>query len=450
MSPEKGSPAEDRADEIRIETQEMGPVQREVRVTVAQVRVRKAFERAYRDLGRQANVKGFRKGKVPRSVLEKLYGASVPEEIERILVNETLRDAVELAGVVPVVEPQVEAEPPSTDADFEYTLRVEIKPEIELPALDALVGKRPRVDVSEETVDERLENLREQNAPLVEEPEGTLVAEGHTITFDYSGSIDGETFAGGAAEGADLEIGSGRMMPGFEDQLVGAKPGENVTLKVHFPDDYGVDELNGKDAEFSCLVHTIRKKAVPDLDDEFAKDVGDFETIDALKNKIRSDLVAGREREADHVLRRSVIESLLSQTEFEVPPGVVERQLHSQIENMRRQFAGQMPEEILQQQLARMHEEGRENAEKRVREAYVLEVVAGEQEFSVDEDEVKAHFADLAAAQGMDADTLEKMADQQGWKPAIEAELLDKKALDFLVSKATVEEESEEDSEASR
>jgi trigger factor len=444
-SAKKGDAAADVADEIQIATEDVSAVVRSIGVKVSQARVSRAFEKTYRDLGRTATVRGFRKGKVPRTVLEKLYGASIPEEIERVLVQETIQAAIEKSGLTPLVQPEVEAGTPQANAEFEYTLRIEVKPEIELPELSGLPATAPKIEVKDEEIDEELERMRQSNAPWIEEGEDVVVENGHKVTFDYEGKVDGELFEGGAAENTELEIGAGRMIPGFEEGLLGARAGEDVTLKVRFPDDYGAEHLAGKDAEFSCKVHTIRRQQVPELDDEFAKDVGEFENLDALREKIHGDFTERAESAAESAVQRSVMDSLLERTQFEVPPGVVEQQLNSQIQSMQQQFQGQIPPDILQQQLQRMREEGRGSAERRVRESLVLEAIVKAKEFEVSEEDIDARFAEMAEGQGMEVSQLKKMAAEQGWGEAIAAELLDKKALDFLASEATVEEEKVEE-----
>jgi trigger factor len=215
-----------------------------------------------------------------------------------------------------------------------------------------------------------------------------------------------------------------------------------VTLKVQFPADYGAENLAGKDAEFACTVHTIKAKVVPELDDEFAKDLGDdFDTLDQLRSKLGDDQLQRKERTATSAKQKTVMDSLLERTDFDVPPGIVERQLNNQLQQMAQQFQGQLPPDVLQQQLGRMREEGRESAERRVRESLVLEAVIKAQSLEAGEEEVEARFNEMAEAQGMDVKQVKEMAASQGWGPAIEAEVLDQKALDFLVSKATVEEE---------
>jgi trigger factor len=428
------------AGDFRIETTENSSVVRTLSVVVDAARVKKAFDRAYRDLARSAQVKGFRKGKVPRSVLVRLFGASVAEEIERTLVSETLADAVELAELSPVSEPEIEADIPSADSDFRYSARIEIKPEIELPDPTRLSGKRPVVEVGDEEVEAELDSLRQRNAPLVEEPDSAVAAEGHVLNIDFTGRIDGVEFEGGSGKNVAIELGSGQMVSGFEDQLLGARAGENRELLVTFPEDYQAEKLRGKQAVFSVQVLNLRRRQVPDLDDEFAKDLGDFETLDQLRERMRSDLDSGRRRQAESVLRRTLMDSLIAETDFEVPAGMVERQLQRQLRAMQQQFQGQVPEAMLNAQLSRIHEEGRPAAERRVREMLLLEAVARSRDISASDEEVDARLDELAETQGVESSRFRQLAREQDWIDAIRAELVDQKALDFLVAEAKVEE----------
>jgi len=424
--------------DVRVETEQTGPVVRTLTVEVEPSRVRKAFDRAYRELGRSAQIRGFRRGKVPRSVLEKLYGASVAEEIERMLVAETLPEAVERAEVVPVAEPDIDAPTPQPDAAFRYTARVEVKPEIALPELGGLPARKPAVEVSDDDVEQEVERLRQERAALVEEGEQVPAAEGHTLQIDFVGRIDGQPFEGGSGRDVSVELGAGRMVPGFEEQLVGSRAGDDVQVSVHFPDDYGSEALRGKQAVFDVHVGSVRRREVPELDDEFAKDVGDFEDLSQLRDRIREELHAAREREAQSTLHRSLLDALIERTPFDVPPGMVERQLQEQARQLHRTFQGQLPEEVLHAQIARMREEGREPAERRVREILLLEAVAREREVEVGDEEVDARLDEMAASRGMDAGTLRKLAREQGLEEAVRGEVRERKALELLVSEAEV------------
>ena len=431
---EAGSAKED----IRVECSETSSVLRSVRVEVDAARVGKAFDSAYGELRKTASIKGFRPGKVPRSVLERLYGASMPDQVERVLVSETLASAIETAEVMPVSEPDIDAERPEPGSPFCYTAHVEVKPQIELPDLSQVEGRKPIVLVGDDEVEAELESQREKAIKWVEEPEEIAAADGHSLTMNFVGRIDGEVFQGGSGDGVNLELGTGSMIPGFEDQLVGVKAGESRQLEVTFPDDYGPEELNGKPATFDCEVTAVRRKELPELDDDFAKDLGDFENLDAFRAQLRGDLEGTRNESAARALDRSLMDSLIELCDFEVPPGVVQGQLESQMQSMHRQFQGRVPEDVLHEQLRRMQEDGRPMAERRVREMLLVDAIAGDQSMEVSPEEVDGRLEEMASGQGMDLEQIRSMAKSQNWLPAVEQEVRERKVYAHLAECAKI------------
>ncbi len=430
--------AEGQSD-IKIETNEISAVVREISVEVDVKRVDAAYGQVLNQLRRTANVKGFRKGKVPATVIRQMYGENLGEEIERQLVRETLSDAVELAELEPVVEPQIEADAPSEGKAFTYKARIEIKPTIELPELSALAGERPRVEVGDDELLLELEKLRERGVAWVEEDEEVIAADGHQVTIDFVGTLDGVEFEGGSATGVDLELGSGRMIPGFEEGLVGAKSGEDRDLNVTFPAEYGNDELSGKDAIFAAKVTAIKRKEMPELDDDFAKDLGEeFETLDDVRAKIKEGLVTQRQHASDHALHKSLLDDLLTRSSFEVPPTMVERQLESQLQQFEEQMKNRVPEPDLRARMAQMREEGWDEAKRRVQEGLLLEAVGKSTGVEATDAEIDARLDEMAEGQGVDPKMMHDMAEAQGWRPAVGAEVMDRKALEQLVEAASI------------
>jgi len=366
----------------------------------------------------------------------------VAEDLERSLVAETLPAAVEQAGVEPVAEPSVDAEPPEQGGPFRYTARIEVKPAIELPDLAGLKGERPAVTVDEEEIDREIESLRERRATLADEPEETELATGLHATVDFVGRIDGEAFEGGTAQGATIEIGSGQMIPGFEDQLTGAKKGDDVEVAVTFPEDYR-EELAGKDATFAVHVAAVQRRVMPEVDDAFAKEVADVESVDALRERVGDDLRESRERNAKTRLRETLMDDVLGRFDFEVPPGLVERRVASRLESAHRQLAQAMPHEELHQQLTRWQEEWRPAAEREVREEIVLEAVAQDAGIEVADEELDERMETMARDQGVDVKRLRDAYEQGGALEGLRAGLLEEKGFDHLVEKAKIEEVSE-------
>jgi len=426
--------------DVQVKVSESGAVVRTLEVEVGAKRVAQAFERAWTDLGRRARVQGFRPGKVPRSVLQKMYGAAILEEIERQLVGESLHEALHQSGLEPVSEPAIEAGPPLDGAPYRYSARIEIKPTIELPTLEGLPGKRPPVSVTDVDVEPVLESLRQRHAPLVEEPEDTRAARGHVVTVDFSGRIDGVEFEGGSGKDVEVEIGSDRFIPGFEEQLVGAAAGERREVRCQFPEQYGRAELAGKEAVFDVSIGAIRRREIPALDDEFAKDVGEFASLAELRERIRNDLLATREREAKQMLERTLVDALVERTRFEVPPGLVERRLERRLAAAHRELEHGVPAEALHAQLERWREEWRGLAERDVRASLLLEAVGRVRGVTVGDDEVDARIDRMAGEQGVDAKRLRQLYREQNALEAVRQQIADEKALESLARDATIEE----------
>jgi trigger factor len=425
---------------IQVSATPDGSVAQRLEVRVRAERVGKAFDRAYRELARQVRVKGFRPGKTPRSVLERLYGASVAEQLEGSLIRETLPDAIERSALKPVATPDIDAQPPRPGEDYTYVARVEVAPEIDLGDLSGLSAKRPRVDVTDADVDRELEQLRERQAPVVEEPEGTEAATGHVLNIDFVGRIDGESFEGGSGRDVELELGSGRFIAGFEEQLEGALADTDREVRVSFPEDYANRELAGREAVFEVHVAAVKRRQLPELDDEFAKDLGDFSTLEDLRARIRSDLHAMREKAARTELRRTLMDSLVERTSFEVPAGLVERQLEQQLGAAAQRMQGAAPDEELRAQLERWREEWRPAAEREARERLLVEAVAEQQQLTPEPQEIEARVQQIAEQEGIDVERLRKTLGGESAQALVREQLLVDKALDFLASIAKVEE----------
>jgi trigger factor len=423
---------------IRVETIDSTPILHTIEIEVDASRVRKAFDRAYRDLAKQVRIKGFRPGKAPRSVLEKLHGASVAEQLEHTLVSDTLAEAIGLSGIQPVSEPAISAGKPVPDASFTYTACLEVSPEIELPDFSGLPAIRPEVSVEDAEIDARLEELRVANAPLVEEDEGTLLARGHIATIDFVGRIDAELFEGGSGQGVQLEIGADRFIPGFEDQLTGAQAGDDREVRVTFPESYGNAEVAGKEAVFAVHVVDVRKRQVPELDDEFAKDVGDFDSLDALRARTRADLESGQERESKETFRMTLMDALLERMDFAAPPGMIDRQLEGQLASAKRRLEGQLDHDAIHAQLDRWREEWRPRAERDVREMLVLQSIAKANGIEVEDDEVAARIDELLGDPEHGAARRRELREDEQLREALRLQLRDEKVLDFLAPTAKI------------
>jgi trigger factor len=438
--PAAESPEAEGPEGLGVAVREEGAVTRWLEVEVPPARVDAAFQRAYRSLARSARVRGFRPGKAPVSVLRRLYGPAVAEDVERELVSETLPAALEREALAPVSEPAVDAAPPVEGGAFSYRARIEVKPPIELGALEGLPAKRPSAAVSDEDVERELENLRQRHASLVEEPDLTEAARGHFLTIDFVGRVDGEPFEGGRAREHTVELGSDPLLPGFEEQLVGARAGEERIVRVRFPDDHGSASLAGREAEFTVQVTSIRRREVPALDDEFARDLGDFENLEQVRARIRETLAASRERRARLELRRSLIDSLIERVPVEVPANLVrerlQRRLHSASHDLRER-GGRA--DLIDRQLAQWEEEWRPAIEREIREDWLLEAVAAREGLELTDAEVDERLERMAEEQGIDPARFRKAWRDAGAIEALRRRFLTDKAFEFLLAAASVE-----------
>jgi trigger factor len=424
----------------RVSVQEESSVARRLEVEIDSAQVDAAYDRAYRDLARRVRVRGFRPGKAPRGVLEKLYAGAVADEVEHALVAGSLPQALQESGLAPASEPTVDAPPPVPGAGFRYVARVEVRPEITLPSLAGLPAKKPRVEVGVADVEGELERLRQHEAALLEEPEGTPAAPGHVVQLDYEGTIDGRPFEEGRGRDVAVELGSGRLLPGFEEQLVGARAGDAREVRVRFPDDWQPASLAGREAVFAVRLKTIQRREVPELDDEFAKDLGEFESLAALRERVRADLVAARERDSRGVLVRTLLDAVLARASFEVPAGLVDAQLQRRLRQAHGELERSVPHDVLHTQLERWEREWRGVAEREVREELVLDAVARARGIEVEEGELQARLERLAGDEPGEGKKLRKRWEERGLLPALRAGMAREKALDMLLAEAEVEE----------
>jgi trigger factor len=439
-------PAEQRVSEpeavapSKVSVHEEGSVARRLEVEIDSAHVDAAYDRAYRALARRVRVRGFRPGKAPRGVLEKLYAGAVADEVEHALVAGSLPQALQESGLAPVAEPTVDAPPPAPGAGFRYVARVEVRPEIALPPLAGLPASKPRVEVGVADVEGELERLRQHKSVLLEEPEGTLAAAGHVLRLDYDGAIDGRPFDEGRGRDVEVELGSGRLLPGFEEGLLGARTGDAREVRVRFPEDWQPASLAGREAVFAVRVKELQRREVPELDDEFAKDVGEFESLAALRERVRADLVAARERESRSVLVRTLLDAILARASFEVPAGLVDAQLQRRLRQAHGELERSVPHDALHAQLERWEREWRGVAEREVREELVLDAVARERGIRVEEGELEARLAELAGGEPGESQKLRKRWEERGLLPALRAGMAREKALDILLAEAEVEE----------
>src|SRR5690606_20773233 len=304
-------------------------------VEVEVEKVNQGLDEAFKKVSKQVNIPGFRKGKIPRSMFEKRFGVeSLYQDALDFILPEAYMAAIEETGIEPIDRPEIDVEQMEKGKELIFKATVEVKPEVKLGDYKGLEVEKMDTEVTDEDVAEELKSMQERQAELVVKEEGEVV-EGDTVVIDFEGFVDGEAFEGGQADNYSLEIGSGSFIPGFEEQLIGLKSGEEKDVEVTFPEEYHAAELAGKPAVFKVKLHEIKTKELPELDDEFAKDVDESaETLDELKAKIRTRLETSKKEEAETKLRDQLVDMATANAEFEVP----EILINNEVDRMMQEF----------------------------------------------------------------------------------------------------------------
>ncbi|MED3719907.1 trigger factor [Geobacillus stearothermophilus] len=410
-------------------------------VEVDAEKVNKGLDAAFKKVVKNITLPGFRKGKVPRVLFEKRFGVeALYQDALDILLPEAYAKAVEEAGIEPVSMPEIDIEQMEKGKSLIFKAKVTVKPEVKLGQYKGLEVEKMDTTVTDEDVENELKRLQENYAELVVKEDGT-VENGDTVVIDFEGFVDGEPFEGGKAENYSLEIGSGTFIPGFEEQLVGMKAGEEKEIQVTFPEEYHAEQLAGKPATFKVKVHEVKAKQLPALDDEFAKDVDEeVETLDELKAKIRARLEEAKKNEAETALRNAVVEKAAANAEIDIPAVMVQ----NETDRMLREFDQRLQMQGLNLQLyyqfsgqdeAALREQMKEDAEKRVRAALTLEAIAKAENIEVTDEEVEEELQKMAEAYNLSVDKLKELL---GSLDGVKEDLKWRKTIDFLVEHSTV------------
>jgi trigger factor len=406
-------------------------------VEVEAEKVNEGLDAAFKKVVKKVTIPGFRKGKVPRSIFEKRFGVeALYQDALDIILPEAYAKAVEETGIEPVDRPEIDIEQMEKGKSLIFTAKVTVKPEVKLGEYKNLEVEKLDTTVTDEDVENELKSLQERHAELVVKEEGT-VENGDTVVIDFEGFVDGEAFEGGKAENYSLEIGSGTFIPGFEEQLIGMEAGAEKEIEVTFPEEYHAENLAGKPATFKVKVHEIKMKKLPELDDEFAKDVDDeVETLDQLKAKTKERLEESKKREADEKLREDLINKAVENAEIDVPEVMVE----NETDRMLREFEQRLQMQGLNLDLyyqfsgqdeAALREQMKEDAEKRVRTSLTLEAIAKAENIEVTDEEANEELEKMAELYNTPVENIKKML--AGNLDGVKEDLKIRKTIEFLV-----------------
>ncbi len=415
---------------------------RELEISIEKATFDAAVMRAYKSKVGSLSIPGFRKGKAPKAIIEKMYGSDFfYNDALNALLPDAYEDAVKESGLEPISQPEFDFD--SFEGD-EITVKAKfyVKPEVEVKDYFGFELEKTVNEVKDADVDAEIERRRRTNARMVEVTD-RAAQNGDLVTIDYCGSIDGVEFAGGKDEGHKLKLGSGSFIPGFEAQIEGHNVDDSFDVNVTFPEEYHAEELKGKAAVFACKLHKIEVEELPALDDEFAKDVSEFDTLDEYKADIKAKLAERNDNIATNLLEERLVDALLAKTTVEVPPVMIESEIYNELRGFETRLMQQgMSLDIYMQytgtKIEDLKEQARPQSERQVKTRLALEKVAELEKIEVTDAEIDAEYASVAESTKMDVEKVK----EQVTKEDVHYHLTLKKALDLLREKAVITEKT--------
>ncbi|SFU88428.1 trigger factor [Halomonas korlensis] len=418
---------------MQVSVDTTSQIERRITVQVPANEIDEAVAARLKDAAKNVRMDGFRKGKVPMSVIRQRYGSDVRNEVVGEVMRERYVRAISDENLNPAGYPNIEATVNEAGKDLEFTATLEIYPEIELASIAGTEVERPVVEVTEADVDEMIETLRKQNASW--EAVERAAEDGDQVTIDFQGFLGDEPFEGGSAEGHQLVIGSGNFIPGFEEQLIGAKAGEEKTLKVTFPEDYQAENLAGQEATFQVKVHTVSGQALPEVDAEFVKRFGvEDGDLDRFRKEVKQNMTREASQAVDNRVKQQVLEALKKANEIPVPQNLVQQETDGLKRQAAQQFGlgedfdvSQLPNELFAEQ-----------AKGRVQVGLLLAEVIKTHDVDASDDEIKAKVEELAQQYQEPEQVVEYYMGNEQMKTQVKSAILEEKAVDILLEQASV------------
>ncbi|MGN7453181.1 trigger factor [Paenibacillus pasadenensis] len=412
-------------------------------VEVGAEQVKEALDQAFKKVVGRVNVPGFRKGKVPRSIFESRFGVeSLYQDAIDILLPTAYSEALKDTGIEPVDRPEIDVEQFGKGQPFKFKAKVTVKPEVKLGEYKGIEVPAASSDVTDEELSAELERLQQRHAELVVVEEGAA-ENGDTVVIDFEGFVDGEAFEGGQAERYSLELGSNSFIPGFEEQVVGLATGDFKDVEVTFPEEYHAENLAGKAAVFKVKLHEIKRKNLPALDDEFAKDVSEFDTLDEFKQDLSKKLQERKEKENEQARETALVDKIAAAAEVEIP----EAMINTEVDYLLRDFENRIKQQGLNMELyyqfsgqdeAALRGQMRSDAEKRVLNNLVLDAIAKQESIEISEEEVGEELENLSKMYSRPAAELREIFERNGNLDNMKEDLKLRKTIKFLLDNSKI------------
>lgn len=413
-----------------------------LKITAPAAEVNAGYKKAVQKIADQANIPGFRKGKAPRAIIEMHYGKeAVKQEAFEIVANKAYSEALDQEKLIPVSDPKVEESTFEEGKDMELTIKVTLKPEPELGEYKGLHVDKKEVEVTDEQVDAQIKDMMGRDAKMVVAEEGAVIEKGDFAIIDFAGTVDGEPFSGGEGKGYPLEVGSNSFIPGFEDQLVGLSKGDSTDVEVTFPEDYFVKDLAGKEAIFKVNIQDVKRKELPELNDEYVASKTDFKTVEELRANYKERIQKAAEANAKAEYEHELIDLAVANAKFSVPEIMIEDKISQMVDEMKmslesRKMSLDMYMQYTGLDMAKIRENQRPVAEENVKTDLVLDAIAKAEDIQVDMADVDAEIAAISAQHGAAPEEVKKIIKGNGTMGLLLANILRRKAAHVVIDSA--------------
>jgi len=425
---------------MNITVEEISSIKKKIDVEVPADQVSREIDSFYGELKRKSKIKGFRPGKVPRDILERYFKDYVKAEVIQKLIQDTYPTALSEKQIQPVSPPVIDPGELEKDKPFHYTATAEVKPDIKIEGYVDLKIEGKKEGVKDEEVEERLKGLQNLHATLKTIPEPRPIQKGDFALFDYEAWMDGKPLEEGKAIDFTVEVGSGRFILDLEEALVGLKPEEEKEIEISFPEDYGYKKWAGKTVSFHVKIKEVKEKVLPPLDDEFAKDFGDYPSLEEFKNKLRGEIEKEKSAALEKQLKDQIADQLLKANSFEIPESLVEAQTKALVSDTKLRLASQgIDLKNLNVSEEKLMEDYRELSQKQVRTYLILEKIAHQEGITVTEEEAEERLKSISERTHQPFDTIKRYYEKNGLMPELKAGILNDKTLNFLLEKANIQ-----------
>lgn len=413
-----------------------------LKITAPAAEVNAGYKKAVKKIADQVNIPGFRKGKAPRAIIEMHYGKeAVKQDAFEIVANKAYSEALDQEKLIPVSDPKVEESTFEEGKDMELTIKVTLKPEPELGEYKGLHVEKKEVEITDEQVDAQIKDMMGRDAKMVVAEEGAVIEKGDFAIIDFAGTVDGEPFSGGEGKGYPLEVGSNSFIPGFEDQLVGLSKGDSTDVEVTFPEDYFVKDLAGKEAIFKVNIQDVKRKELPELNDEYVASKTDFKTVEELRANYKERMQKAAEANAKAEYEHELIDLAVANAKFSVPEIMIEDKISQMVEEMKmslesRKMSLDMYMQYTGLDMAKIRENQRPVAEENVKTDLVLDAIAKAEDIQVDMADVDAEIAAISAQHGASPEEVKKIIKGNGTMGLLLANILRRKAAHVVIDSA--------------